>query len=57
MKERYIAPELNLLCFAPVENLASSLGTNIFNFDTLLEAAGEGPGATTSPGDIFAPIG
>ena len=55
MKERYIAPELNLLCFAPVENLAS-LGTNIFDFDSLLEAAGGQPGASTQPGDIFVPI-
>ena len=54
MKERYTAPELNLLCFAPVENLAS--GTNIFDFDNLLDAAGGQPSASTRPGDIYIPI-
>lgn len=55
MKELYIAPELNLLCFAPVENLAS-LGTNIFDFDTLLEASGQLSGAIKEDEDIFTPI-
>ena len=55
MKERYIAPELNLLCFAPVENLAS-FGSNIFDFDDLLQAAGSQPGAVTSKEDLWVPI-
>jgi len=36
MKELYISPVLNVLCFAPVERLAS--GT--INFDDLLAAGG-----------------
>lgn len=55
MKELYIAPELNLLCFAPVENLASQ-GVNIFDLDNLLDAAGEGPSAGVKDEDIFTPI-
>lgn len=41
MKELYISPVLNVLCFAPVERLALS-------FDDLLEAAG-GPGLNRDP--------
>ena len=37
MKELYIAPELNVICFAPVERLAAN---GEINFDDLLDAAG-----------------
>ena len=37
MKELYIAPELNVVCFAPVERLAAN---GEINFDDLLDAAG-----------------
>lgn len=40
MKELYIAPELNVLCFAPVERLAVD---GEINFDILQDVSGEGP--------------
>ena len=41
MKELYISPVLNVLCFAPVERLAGSI-----SFDDLLAAGGNAPEAS-----------
>ena len=48
MKELYISPVLNVLCFAPVERLA-----NTITFDDLLNAGGLNPEASRDDeGDI-----
>lgn len=39
MKELYIAPELKVTCFAPVERLAADVS---ISFDDLLSKAGPG---------------
>lgn len=39
MKELYIAPELNVICFAPVERLAVD---GEIEMDTLLDVSGDG---------------
>ncbi|MBR5529253.1 MAG: hypothetical protein IKU57_02135 [Oscillospiraceae bacterium] len=50
MKELYIAPELNVICFAPVERLAAD---GEINFDDLLDAGGLKPEASRDPeGDL-----
>ena len=43
MKEKYISPELELLCLAPVENLANSE----FDFDSLV--GGQNGGVSADP--------
>lgn len=52
MKELYISPELNLICFAPVERLANNedlLEANLVNITTY--SASE-PGASVEDGDF-----
>lgn len=56
MKELYISPVLNVLCFAPVERLAN------ISFDDLLEAAGgaglnRDPSNPASDGEDDLPVG
>lgn len=46
MKELYIAPEAQLLCFVAQQNLAS------VNFDDLLAAAGKEDGALPGDSDV-----
>ena len=48
MKELYISPEVKLLCFAPVENLASGDGFEI-DADTLF---GNTPGGVSGNEDL-----
>ena len=49
MKELYIAPELNVICFAPVERLANE--GEVF-FGTLLDASGHKESAGVQAGDL-----
>ena len=49
MKELYIAPELELLCFAPAERVANG----VVDFDNIL---GGGEGVKESGTDIDIPI-
>lgn len=52
MKELYISPELNVICFAPVERLANNedlLEANLVNITTY--SASE-PGASVEDGDF-----
>lgn len=52
MKELYIAPELNVICFAPVERLAAEDKSEI-NFDDLLDAGGFwSPASRDEQGDL-----
>lgn len=58
MKESYIAPELQPVLFAPMQNVAN----NVFDFDDLQNLAGGsgaigGTGVEESPGDINYPTG
>jgi len=46
MKELYIAPELNVLCFAPSEKLAN------ISFDNLLASGEKGEAVVPSDTDI-----
>ena len=56
MKERYIAPEVEVLCFAPVENLATDI-----DFGDLIGGGG-GTGSTLpgvgekESGDVLIPL-
>jgi len=47
MKELYISPVLNVLCFAPVERLAG----NTINFKDLLDVGGSGPASAAETDD------
>ena len=49
MKELYIAPELNITCFAPCERLAAD--DELF-FDDLLDVGGLKPSAGVQDGDL-----
>ena len=50
MKELYIAPELNITCFAPCERLANA-DDELF-FDDLLDVGGLKPSAGHQDGDL-----
>lgn len=53
MKELYIAPELNVICFAPVERLAND--ENPLNIDLLMDVSiygSERPGASIGDDDF-----
>lgn len=51
MKEKYISPELELLCLAPIENLANDTS----EFDSLLGSQGGGVSADPNV-DIDIPL-
>ena len=48
MKELYISPELNVLCFAPVERLAN---TDPYGIQLAADLGNGGLGNEASPGD------
>ena len=52
MKELYIAPELNITCFAPVERLANAAEDDEIIFDNLLDVGGLKPSAGRQEGDL-----
>ena len=54
MKELYIAPEVEVLCFAPVENLATDI-----DFGDLIGGGGGStlPGVDKESGDVIIPLG
>lgn len=58
MKELYIAPEVEVLCFAPVENLATDI-----DFGDLIGGGSGGgsgsqlPGVDKDSGDVIIPLG
>ena len=47
MKEQYISPELNVLCFAPVERLAN---TDPYGIQMVVDLSQGGKADPTSPG-------
>lgn len=51
MKGPYIAPELTVTCFAPVERLAAE--ESVLNFGDLLAASGSQKPAGKSEGDLI----
>lgn len=53
MKEKYISPELELLCLAPAEHLANG----VIEFDIVLGASSTSGGGTISEkGDVIVPV-
>ena len=53
MKELYIAPELKITCFAPVERLANTTFDGIVNFGDVLKLnAGQASGASRGQDDL-----
>ena len=61
MKELYISPELEILCFAPAEGIASNFGTT-FGDGALTWSArsGNSDGISTGEGyegDVTTPVG
>ena len=53
MKELYIAPELKITCFAPVERLANTTFDGIVNFGDVLKLnAGQSTGASRGQDDL-----
>ena len=53
MKELYIAPELKITCFAPVERLANTTFDGIINFGDVLKVnAGSTSGASRGKDDL-----
>lgn len=55
MKESYHSPQLNIICFAPQENLSAlEIDCSLFSVNTYANAAGSS--TEQKPGDIFVPI-
>ncbi len=50
MKELYISPELNVICFAPVERLAN---TDPYGIQLVVDLEQGGEKDPASPGDDF----
>ncbi len=53
MKEPYIPPYLNIVCFAPVEHLAQGP----FSMSIDLSTYAASPGESWHEGDVFIPFG
>ena len=53
MKELYIAPELKITCFAPVERLANTTFDGVINFGDVLKVnAGSASSASRGKDDL-----
>ena len=53
MKEKYTSPELELLCFAPMQNLASN---SEIDFSDLTTSNGLQSGASSNLNDVVVPM-